>query len=227
MGAPPRAYVLRCFHLHNRRMERGETFFVDLHMFDLGATLEHREVLVRALERMGSGLDNRATLESVRTLDSAGREHGAWKPISFDLPNPNSDLDLKSSIVLEYLSPTELIEQGRIASGLPFETLVRRLRDRLSALSTFYGDGPLEIDFRIFPEAAKRVRPVQQRLTWIAGERTSSRANLRHAISGWVGRVSYEGPVEGYLAWLEAGQWAGVGEQVVFGKGAYRVLGVE
>src|SRR5208283_2951076 len=183
LGAPPRAYVLRCFHLRNRRLERGETFFVDLHMFDPAVTLGHGKALVRALERMGAGLDNRACLESVRSLDSAGREHAGWEPISYDLPNPRSGPDLNGSVILEFLSPTELIEDGRIAAGLPFVTLMRRLRDRLNALSRFYGGGPLEVDFKLFPEAAKRVRPAEQKLAWIAGERTSSRANLRHAIS--------------------------------------------
>ena len=71
--------------------------------------------------------------------------------------------------------------------------LFARARDRVSALRSLYGEGPLGIDFRA-PGSV-------------------------HPLGGLVGVAEYEGEFGEFVPFLEAAQWTGVGRQTVWGKG--------
>lgn len=44
----------------------------------------------------------------------------------------------------------------------PYTQGVQRLRDRVNALATFYGDGPLDLDFKALGQAAERIETVRR-----------------------------------------------------------------
>ena len=79
-----------------------------------------------------------------------------------------------------------------------FHHLLKRVRDRINALSTFFGDGPLDVDFRGLGERAEKVRTISSKIEWIERFRTSSKTHQRHEISGFVGECTYEFPVSSF-----------------------------
>jgi hypothetical protein len=49
---------------------------------------------------------------------------------------------------VEFITPTLLKANGREVHRPDFGVFMKRLRDRVNALGTFYGEGPLEVDFQ-------------------------------------------------------------------------------
>lgn len=124
---------------------------------------------------------------------------------------------------VEFLEPTELKHEGTLVERPEFFILVARLRDRISALCTLYGPGPLAIDHVGLIERARRIQIRASSLSWMSTERRSSRTGQRHPLGGFVGTVTYAGPLAEFLPWLRAGYWTGVGRQTVWGKGVIDV----
>src|SRR6185437_10516458 len=97
------------------------------------------------------------------------------------------------NITIRFLTPTFLRADGEIIRKPEFHHVFKRLRDRINALCTFFGDGPLTLDFRSLGHRAERVRTVSARTVWVERFRTSSKTRQRHELSGFVGEATYEG----------------------------------
>ncbi len=140
-----------------------------------------------------------------------------------DLVEPgDASLD---SLELRFKTPTDLRDGGRPVTRPLFGPLVRRLRDRASALSAFYADAPLAIDFKSLGNEAEGVRLVDDRTRRVAVERPSSRTGQRHDIGGFVGAARYEGAAIGPLMPLvRLGEVIHAGKHAAFGNGSYEVI---
>jgi hypothetical protein len=231
---PPRPFVLRAATLDGQRIERGEFFHFDLHLF------EHREEalpqLVLAfsqLARVGLGPRRaRVELRSVELLDETRQPSltaFANGRIAANSPRPlvlslSGRIASASRIHVAFATPTELKGDGVLASAPEFGILFARLRDRIAALCNLYGSGPLQIDFRGMGARAAQVRLVDSELEWHARERRSSRTGQTHPLGGFTGTAAYEGDLAEFLPWLSAGYWTGVGRQTVWGKGVINLL---
>jgi hypothetical protein len=108
-----------------------------------------------------------------------------------------------------------------------------RLRDRINALSTFFGEGPLDVDFRGLGERAEKVRTVSDQIEWVERFRTSSKTHQCHELSGFVGECTYEFPTNEcgisnleLLKWLLTGELAHVGKHTAWGNGWYEMADV-
>jgi|YelNatPaOPRAMG01_1025707.scaffolds.fasta_scaffold21274_3 hypothetical protein len=129
-----------------------------------------------------------------------------------------------SRVTVRFLTPTYLRAGGETISQPEFHHVFKRLRDRVNALRTFFGKGPLEIDFRGLGERSERIRTVSARVEWVERFRTSSKTHQRHELSGFVGEVSYEGELAEFLPWLIAGELLHVGKHAAWGNGWYQTL---
>ncbi|MGH7828716.1 MAG: CRISPR system precrRNA processing endoribonuclease RAMP protein Cas6 [Candidatus Binatia bacterium] len=96
-------------------------------------------------------------------------------------------------IRLEFLTPTALKVDGRMAERPSFSHILKRLRDRVNALSYFYCGQGLDIDFKAFGEMAERVVTTQDRTCWVNSSRYSRRRDVDHDLSGFIGEVEFEG----------------------------------
>jgi hypothetical protein len=220
---PPRPLVLRATHLEGARIQTGETFEVRLHVFDL------RPATVQALTIATAGMAQDVALESVSALGPDAQELGVifsedtfrspWPPplrIALDRAEP----DVRR-IRVRFRTPTEI--KGLADPQNPdFASLFARLRDRISTLRAFYGEGWLEID-RALGERALAVRLIQASMKPVTAFRRSGRTGQRHSLGGWVGEAEYAGELGEFLPYLRAGQWTGVGRQTVWGKGEIEV----
>jgi CRISPR/Cas system endoribonuclease Cas6 (RAMP superfamily) len=128
-------------------------------------------------------------------------------------------------VTIRFLTPTFLRADGGVVRRPEFHHVFKRLRDRINALSTFFGDGPLDADFRDLGERAEKVRTVSAQIEWVERFRTSSKTHQRHELSGFVGEATYEGELTEFLPWLALGEAIGVGRHAVFGNGTLQVKG--
>jgi hypothetical protein len=138
-----------------------------------------------------------------------------------------------SRITVQFLTPTHLTFEGQIVKQPEFHHLFKRVRDRVNALSSFYGDGPVDADFKGLGEHAEEVRTVSSKIEWVERFRTSSKTHQRHELSGFVGSCTYEFPVSSFefpvsnrqlLKWLICGELLHVGKHAAWGNGWFNIL---
>jgi hypothetical protein len=220
----PRPFVFRARHLDGRTIQPGHPFHFDFHVFTL-----RQEILASfihtfaALAHEGLGpRRGKADLKSVRRLALGNSPEldlstaGPVEPAVLDLQPMNQAPD---KVRVEFLSPTELKHDHRIAVSPEFPILFGRIRDRISTLRELYGPGPLAIDFRAIGARAEAVRMTNCQVRRREFERRSTRTGQTHPIGGFVGFAEYEGELAEFLPYLEAARWVGVGRQAVWGKG--------
>ncbi len=230
----PRPFVFRARHLDGRIVAAGETFCFDLHVFSLDRdAIAYFILTFAALAREGLGpRRGKADLLRVRTIPFDGAigqsiYEQSRQTIAGDLAPASIDLCQRSDgparIRVDFLSPTELKHEHKIAVRPEFPILFGRLRDRISTLRSLYGPGPLDIDFQGTSARAANVRMTRCEMRRRESERRSTRTGHAHSIGGFVGTAEYEGDLAEFLPYLEAGRWTGVGRQVVWGKGEIAV----
>ena len=129
-------------------------------------------------------------------------------------------------LALRFLTPVDLRDRGVPVVAPEFGPLVRRLRDRASSLAAFFGDGPLELDFKGVSALADTVRLVENRTRVLTVNRHSSKTGQRHDIGGFIGEARYEGAAIGRLMPLvRVGEVVHVGKHAAFGNGRMEVVG--
>lgn len=132
----------------------------------------------------------------------------------------------RTSLTLRFETPLDLRDGGQNVTRPTFGPLMRRLRDRAAALAAFFGDAPLELDFRGLAARADDVRLVDDRTRRVQVSRVSGRTGARHDIGGLIGEARYEGEALGELMPLvRLGEWIHVGRHAAFGNGRVRVVG--
>lgn len=130
-------------------------------------------------------------------------------------------------LTIAFLTPTRLKYEGRLLKDGPaFHAILRRLLDRLAALSLYYHNIPLALDMREWKRRAERIRLVESHVTPYDWERYSNRQQTRMKLGGVLGTVTYEGELAPFLPFLAVGEWLHVGKGATFGLGKYRITAV-
>ncbi len=171
----------------------------------------------------------RARIQQLAARDGAlNRESGAGNRHSLT-PSPKPLAPVL--LTVRFLTPTLLRADGKVIHHPEFHHLFKRVRDRINALSTFFGDGPLDVDFRALGEAAEKVRTVSSKIEWAERFRASSKTHQRHELSGFVGSCIYEFPNSEsgisnleLLNWLVAGELLHAGKHTAWGNGWYEMI---
>jgi CRISPR-associated endoribonuclease Cas6 len=224
----PRPFVLRPQGLDQRSFRAGDLFYLDVHLFDLDERLLTYFVqtfLHLAQEGLGPGRVP-VELTAVQSLTLERRLGGTvWNQAAgYGLLPPPLQIDLHpvceaaERLRVEFRTPTELKSESSISEVPEFAILFRRVRDRISALSSFYGQS-LEFDFKSMGKRSQAVRLTGYQTQWERAERRSSRTGQQHSLNGFVGWAEYEGDLREFTPWLQTGYWSGVGRQTVWGKG--------
>lgn len=226
---PPRPFVIRAGALDGRRFPAGGQFWFDLHLFtnDSAALLPIAQAFQVFLADGLGPCRGCVELTSIDMLDEArqpttevfSNRRLAIQPHSGLILALSPDAEDAAEVKVDFVTPTELKHEGVPVERPEFFILMARLRDRISALCTLYGPDQLAIDHAGLIERARRIQLRATNLSWISTERRSSRTGQRHPLGGFVGTVTYGGPLAEFLPWLRAGYWTGVGRQTVWGKG--------
>jgi hypothetical protein len=209
----PRPFVFRARHLDGVTIQSGQWFHFDLNVFSLEqSTLEQLVRTFEELAREGFGPGRgKAVLQNVTDRT---------RPTALDL---TPRFPASNKIRVDFLSPTELKHEERIADRPDFPILFGRIRDRISTLRALYGPGPLEIDFQAAGQRAASVAMSRCEVRRVELRRRSRRTGQTHSIGGFVGMAEYEGELAEFLPYLEAARWTGVGRHAVWGNGEIAV----
>lgn len=243
----PRPFVFRAPQTQKARFGQGETFEFDLVL--IGRALEFLPYFVLAFRELaaeGIGLNRAkcklARVEAIEPVlnDMQRNEYASHVVYSREdqLFRSNGNDMLKSwfesriqtfstakasgaarRINMRFLTPTFLRADGEVVRRPEFHHVFKRLRDRINALSTFFGTGPLDVDFRPLGERAEKVRNTCSRFEWVERARTSSKTGQRHELSGFIGEATYEGDLAEFLPWLTLGELLHVGKHTAWGNG--------
>ena len=225
--------MLRPRDIEEHQFEPQNTFCLDVHLFALEEKLLVYFVLTfLQLTREGLG-PGRMPVEliTVRALSLQRKPTSlVWsqEDSSFIPVPPPLQIELHpvqravDRLKVEFRTPTELKSEGVIAKVPEFSILFGRVRDRISTLASFYGQG-LHFDFKAMGERSKTVKLVGSQLQWEQAQRKSSRTGQQHSLGGFVGWAEFEGDLSEFVPWLEAAYWSGVGRQTVWGKGEITV----
>ncbi len=246
----PRPFVFRAPITQQRRFGKGQRFEFDLVL--IGRALDFLPYFVLSFKELaleGLGLNRaKCILERVEQtgISSNGAEQGSRTKLIYsnedqvfratrtvrslewigarlqELRSQNGSGPAQS-ITIQFLTPTFLRADGEVVRRPEFHHIFKRLRDRINALSTFFGDGPLVVDFRELGERAEKVRTTAAHTEWVERFRTSSRTRERHELSGFIGEATYEGDLLEFLSWLAFGEAIHLGKHTAWGNGRFEL----
>ena len=208
----------------------GDSLTLSLRLF--GDSHRYLPYLIHGLQRAGdSGLGHshgRALLIGLdqQTLD------GQWRTVY--LPG-NSQLDAHppqtpslpacpSQICINLITPLRHRRQERLVGprDFTFIDLFGPLLRRLSLVSYFHSNTPLEVDFSGLMNAARQVPLLAASLHWHEWARYSSRQESLIQMGGLVGEIILEGAkIAPFWPYLNLGQYFHVGKGAVMGLGQY------
>lgn len=128
------------------------------------------------------------------------------------------------TLVLE--TPLRLKVDGRLSTPerFSFGTLFSNLLRRISLLTAFHTDTPLETDFAGLTRAARAVEVTDAALRWQDWTRYSTRQDTLLQMGGLLGRIILSGAeLEPFWPYLWLGQWTHAGKGTSMGLGRYRI----
>ena len=240
----PRPFVFRAPKTQKTRFEIGEPFEFELVL--IGRAFEFLPYFVlsfRELAAEGLGLNRaKCILERVDEISLSQNAapqvsqpevvytaeeqiFRATRALSMDewitsrCQNSCEVNDGVQTLAIRFVTPTFLRADGEVIHHPKFHHVFKRVRDRINALSTFYGDGPLNADFHALGNRAEGVRTISCAVKWVERFRTSSKTRQRHELSGFVGEATYKGELADLLPWLLVGELVHVGKHTAWGNG--------
>ena len=179
-----------------------------------------------AVESLGLNGDTAPVYSGESNLVQPPRESLSWESILHS--NGHKDgFENVQRVTLRFLTPTMLKADGFLAQRPTFASILKRLRDRINALSYFYCGNGLDIDFKALGERAEEIKTVADSTRWVESSRFSRRRGVSHDLSGFVGEVSFEGDLAPFVPYLKLGEYVHVGKNAVFGNGWYQIRRVE
>jgi hypothetical protein len=214
------------------RCRRGETFAVDLHLFDL--TQPYLRYFIWAFaelaqEGLGAGR-RRVRLQSVARI----REDGATGDLVYDgsairadaesvtlripLQHPGQPVN---SLLLVFHTPTMLKQRGELLSEPYFPAIAVRARRRLADLRTLYQSGvPEDPEIKDYAIRSHSVSLAQAQIRQLHATRRSLRTGQHQQLAGFIGLAVFEGDLAEFLPYIRAAYWCGIGRETVWGHGA-------
>lgn len=194
--------------------------------------------LVHALQRAGEyGLGARRLPLYLVDIQQAAPVNGScWQsiliPDGFLEPRPPevpAAPPLPASLLIAIRTPLRVTREGRLVGPQEFRfaDLFAGLLRRVSLLTYFHTETPLETDFKGLTALAREVPLRQANLCWHDWTRYSSRQNTKMQMGGLVGEFGLDAaglePLWPYL-WL--GQWTHAGKNTSMGLGRYEIRGM-
>jgi CRISPR-associated endoribonuclease Cas6 len=227
--AAPHPYVL-IPDGHGGAVAENETVALEITL--LGRGNQHLPYVIHALEqagRRGLGKD-RGALTLARVTQANGEDWrfiyapaGQLSPLPATVPvtPPCPErVTLRLITPLRLDSEEQLVSQDRFRFHHLFSSLLRRI----SLLTAFHTDHPLQTDFAGLTQAARAVALKDARLRWYDWARFSSRQDALIKMGGLVGEIELDGAdLEPFWPYLWLGQWTHAGKGAVMGLGRYQI----
>jgi len=127
-------------------------------------------------------------------------------------------------VAIQFLTPTRLISDGRLAAAPAFPVLIRRVLRRVSDLCQTTGVGVPKVDFTALVGMAERINLAASDLEWIDLTSASARTGVATPIGGLVGEAEYEGDLDQFIPWLLWAEVTHIGKDATKGNGLCKVI---
>jgi CRISPR/Cas system endoribonuclease Cas6 (RAMP superfamily) len=222
------------------QQQTAPTHALEMDVHQLGLTLIGRgniylPYLIHAFQRAGEqGLGKgRVPMMLTDVWQAQPAEGDTWAPIyepgGVLSPSPIGFPNVPAAppaVRLRFETPLRLQRDERLVTpeAFRFSDLFGPLLRRISMLTYFHTDTPLEADFAGLTEQARQVEPASVKLAWKDWTRYSSRQKTEMQMGGLVGEIAIElaegSPLWPYL-WL--GQWVHAGKGTSMGLGHYTI----
>jgi len=214
---------------------RNATYNLGLILF--GSAINNFQYVVRALQIAGQrGLTNlriKLDLQDVQ-IETGNYDDTGWKTVHtagkfLTLPTiekKGAPPNLPSQVRIHLISPLRIRYQEQLVSATDFvfRAFAASLLRRISLLTYFFTDKPLEIDFAATLKIAESIPIVDNQLRWHDWARRSSRQDSKLLMGGLVGSlILNHDELESFFPYLWLGQWTHVGKGCTMGLGRYAV----
>lgn len=215
--------------------QTGTGYSLGLNLFGKGRN--YLPYLIHAFDKAGAwGLGKQKQafhLECVRQNPMSGTDSDwpsvyapgqALAPLDTVLPEPAA---IPARITVELATPLRLRREDRHVTprDFRFSDLFGSLLRRISLLTYFHTDTPLETDFAGLTRRAREVELLEADLSWWDWTRYSSRQETEMQMGGLLGRFVLEGgQLAEFWPYLWLGQWTHAGKAATMGLGRYRLV---
>lgn len=224
---------------HSPRYQPGESFEFGLNLY--GDTNANYQLLTLAVQRLGqTGVGFGRGQFILQRIEQAHPLNGV-SSVLFDpscavssMPAAGVQVDEvrefasslpRDRLTLRFLTPTRLIDRGKLVRTPQFTPLLARLLERLEALEGEYaGGGRWSERYQELTRRSETITLVEDRTRWIELRSGSRRQNRTLPISGFVGEATFAGDLTPFCEWLAWGMLVQVGKNVVKGSGWYEIV---
>ncbi|HRD50960.1 MAG TPA: CRISPR system precrRNA processing endoribonuclease RAMP protein Cas6, partial [Candidatus Contendobacter sp.] len=203
----------------------GDAVTVDVLLFGHGN--RHLPYVLHAFAQAGQrgiGQDNgRLELDQVTQQTPDGGWQAIYRPGCALQPLPPTMIEPPpgpARLTLTLETPLRLRQAETLLGpdAFQFGALFANLLRRISLLTTFHTDTPLEIDFADLSRAGWTLRHHAARLRWHEWARYSSRQDALIQMGGLIGAIELDGVgLEPFWPYLWLGQWTHAGKGAVMG----------
>jgi len=146
-----------------------------------------------------------------------------WLPLNgFILAEVISEKNITKCKII-FMTPIRLKKGGKIVQFVDFRTLIRSIMTRLNALSYFFGDGSVKLNFQEILDEAEKINACCCNTKFVEYNWHSGRQKTNIKLGGLVGQVEYQGNLSPFYPLLKAAEVIGVGKNTTFGFGQIKV----
>jgi hypothetical protein len=200
-----------------------------------GRAAQQLPYFVHALEQAGrAGIGGRRQPFALAEVRQAAAPDGEdWRTIH----TPGQVLRMEPAAVLQtppvpeildirLATPLRLQREGHLVTpaGFRFADLFGNLLRRISMLTYFHTDTPLETDFARLKDTAQAVSIHEPKLSWYDWTRFSSRQDTTLDMGGLLGQFRLHGEeIAPFWPYLWLGQWTHAGKGTSMGLGHYSI----
>ncbi len=134
--------------------------------------------------------------------------------------------EMPEIIAIKIHSPLRIKQQGHNLNSehFNFAALFGNLLRRISMLTYFHTDEPLETDFADLTQRAKQINFTHKNLKWFDWKRYSSRQKTEMNMGGVMGTLQLDSQgMEDFWPYLWLGQWTHAGKATSMGLGHYSI----
>ena len=228
----PRPFLLRAPSSGPIDCARGQTFTVDLHLFDLSQPYLRYFIWAFAeLAHQGLGAGRRRVrLESVaRILEDGVTDCQVYdgRSIRPDAESVTLRIPLQpapysvDSLLLAFHTPTMLKHRGELLGEPYFPAIAVRARTRITGLRCLYQSAaPDDPGFPDYALRAQSISLAQAQIRQLCATRRSLRTGQHQKLAGFIGLAVFEGHLAEFLPYFRAAYWCGIGRETVWGHGA-------
>jgi len=151
-------------------------------------------------------------------------QHGKLEPLA--APAPPDIPGMPPRIRLTLHAPMRIKQDSKNLNGahFSFAAFFGNLLRRISMLTYFHTDTPLETDFAALMHKARQIEFAGKNLNWYDWTRYSSRQQIEMQLGGVVGTLELDlEELEDFWPYLWLGQWTHAGKATSMGMGRYRI----